>query len=78
MYFDINYGMNEICYLSYICLLCSALPLRRSPLLYFEGFRQHFYDPLRGAVPVQASPSSAPGPFREWDVTEMVSEQVGG
>ena len=55
MYFDINCGMNEICYMSYICLLCSALPLRRSPLLYFEGFRWHFYGFPREAVAVRAS-----------------------
>ena len=55
MYFDINYGMNKICYLSYICSFYNVLPLRRSPLLCFEGFRRHFYGFPREAIAVRAS-----------------------
>ena len=55
MYFDMKCGMNEICYLSYICFFCSVLPPHRSPLLHFEGFRRHFYGFPREAVAVQAS-----------------------
>ena len=55
MYFDINCIMNGICYLSYICFFCSALPLYKSPLLCFEGFRRHFYGFPWEAVAVWAS-----------------------
>ena len=55
MYFDINYGMNKIYYLSHICLLCSILPLVGRLFSVLRASANTSTVPYGGAVAVWAS-----------------------
>ena len=55
VYFDLKCRMNEILLYVLYLLLLQRTTTHRSPLLRFEGFRQHFYGFPREAVAVQAS-----------------------